>query len=93
PINGQNKKLLIFTAFADTAKYLYENLHRWVSKQFGLHCAVVTGKDRPRATFNVPKADFNSILTHFSPISKERAKVMPNMTEEIDILIATDCIS
>lgn len=93
PINGQNKKLLIFTAFADTAKYLYENLHQWVSKQFGLHCAVVTGKDRPRTTFNVPKADFNSILTHFSPISKERAKVMPNMTEEIDILIATDCIS
>jgi hypothetical protein len=93
PINGQNKKLLIFTAFADTAKYLYENLHQWILNNFGLHSAVVTGSDHPKTTLKMKKVDFNSVLTNFSPISKERAKVMPNMTEEIDILIATDCIS
>jgi hypothetical protein len=93
PINGQNKKLLIFTAFADTAKYLYENLHEWILHNFGLHSAVVTGSDHPKTTLKMKKVDFNSVLTNFSPISKERAKVMPNMMEEIDILIATDCIS
>jgi hypothetical protein len=93
PINGQNKKLLIFTAFADTAKYLYENLHEWILHNFWLHSAVVTGSDHPKTTLKMKKVDFNSVLTNFSPISKERAKVMPNMTEEIDILIATDCIS
>ncbi|WP_342581496.1 helicase-related protein [Ureibacillus sp. FSL W7-1570] len=93
PINGQNKKLLIFTAFADTAKYLYENLHQWILQNFGLHSAVVTGSEHPKTTLKFKKVDFNSVLTNFSPISKERAKVMPNMTEEIDILIATDCIS
>ncbi|RAK14181.1 SNF2 family DNA or RNA helicase [Anoxybacillus vitaminiphilus] len=93
PINGQNKKLLIFTAFADTAKYLYENLHQWILHNFGLHSAVVTGSDHPKTTLKMKKVDFNSVLTNFSPISKERAKVMPNMMEEIDILIATDCIS
>lgn len=93
PINGQNKKLLIFTAFADTAKYLYENLHQWIFHNFGLHSAVVTGSDHPKTTLKFKKVDFNSVLTNFSPISKERAKVMPNMMEEIDILIATDCIS
>jgi SNF2 family DNA or RNA helicase len=93
PINGQNKKLLIFTAFADTAKYLYENLHQWILQNFGLHSAVVTGSEHPKTTLKMKKVDFNNVLTNFSPISKERAKVMPNMTEEIDILIATDCIS
>ncbi|MED3662951.1 helicase-related protein [Ureibacillus terrenus] len=93
PINGQNKKLLIFTAFADTAKYLYENLHQWILQNFGLHSAVVTGSEHPKTTLKFKKVDFNSVLTNFSPISKERAKVMPNMMEEIDILIATDCIS
>ncbi|MCZ0754195.1 helicase-related protein [Anoxybacillus sp. J5B_2022] len=93
PINGQNKKILIFTAFADTAKYLYEHLHRWIRHEFHLHCAVVTGKDRPKTTFPMQKTDFNNVLMHFSPMSKERGKLMPNMTDEIDILIATDCIS
>ena len=93
PINGQNKKLLIFSAFADTAKYLYENLHKWIYRQFGLHSAVVTGSDHPKTTLKMKKVDFNNVLMNFSPISKERAKVMPEMKEEIDILIATDCIS
>ncbi|MED0656817.1 helicase-related protein [Anoxybacillus ayderensis] len=93
PINGQNKKILIFTAFADTAKYLYEHLHRWIRQEFHLHCAVVTGKDRPKTTFPMQKTDFNNVLMHFSPMSKERGKLIPDTIGEIDILIATDCIS
>lgn len=93
PLNGQNKKVLVFTAYADTANYLYENLNKWIRDAFGLYSAVVTGTENPKTTLKMKKADFNSVLTNFSPLSKEREKVMPNMTEEIDILIATDCIS
>ncbi len=82
-----------FTAFADTAKYLYEHLHRWIRQEFHLHCAVVTGKDRPKTTFPMQKTDFNNVLMHFSPMSKERGKLIPDTIGEIDILIATDCIS
>lgn len=93
PLNGQNKKVLIFTAFADTANYLYANLNGWARDTFGLHSAVVTGSENPKTTLKIKKADFNSVLTNFSPLSKERAKVMPDAKEEIDVLIATDCIS
>lgn len=93
PINPNNKKVLIFTAFADTAKYLYENLHEVLLEKHHLHSALVTGSDNPKTTLKMKKVDFNNILTNFSPISKEREKVMPEMQEEIDILIATDCIS
>ncbi|MGG3435064.1 helicase-related protein [Heyndrickxia coagulans] len=93
PINEGNKKVLIFTAFADTAKYLYENLHKWILNKYGLHTAIVTGSDNPKTTLKMKKVDFNNVLTNFSPISKEREKVQPDMVEEIDILIATDCIS
>lgn len=93
PINEGNKKVLIFTAFADTAKYLYENLHKWILNNYGLHTAIVTGSDNPKTTLKMKKVDFNNVLTNFSPISKDREKVQPDMVEEIDILIATDCIS
>lgn len=93
PINKDNNKVLIFTAFADTANYLYENLHEWMSEKFNLHTAIVTGSDNPKTTLKMKKVDFNNVLTNFSPISKEREKVQPDMKEEIDILIATDCIS
>ncbi|WP_048716496.1 helicase-related protein [Bacillus sp. 522_BSPC] len=93
PINEQNKKILIFTAYADTAKYLYENLHKWILQYFDIHTALVTGSDNPKTTLKIKKVDFNSILTNFSPLSKERQKVMPDVQGEIDILIATDCIS
>ncbi|MEI6046079.1 MAG: C-terminal helicase domain-containing protein, partial [Chloroflexota bacterium] len=88
-----NPKMLIFTAFADTASYLYESLQPWVKKELGLNIALVTGgTKRNRTTFG--KTDFNQILLNFSPRAKNRAKMssMPQ-TEEIDILIATDCIS
>ena len=97
PINGHNKKVIIFTAFADTAEYLYKNISSWAKQELGLHSAIITGQ-RTETTLRGTdgkkfKTDLNSLLTHFSPKSKERDKVFPEFKEEIDILIATDCIS
>lgn len=94
PINNNNRKVFVFTAFADTAIYLYENLTEWIWKEFGIYSAMVTGSGGNKTTLqDVHVTDLNSILTNFSPISKERAKVFPDITKEIDLLIATDCIS
>ncbi|MBK5242622.1 helicase-related protein [Clostridium sp.] len=93
PINDGNKKIIIFTAFADTAEYLYETLSRWLFENLKIHSALVTGSGTNKATLKKIKNDLNSILTNFSPVSKERDKVFPEISEEIDILIATDCIS
>lgn len=92
PINTGNKKILIFTAYADTANYLYENLSKTILEHRKLHTAKVTGKDTPKSTLGKGN-DFQSILTLFSPRSKEKALVMPEEKGEIDILIGTDCIS
>ncbi|HGF5110906.1 TPA: helicase-related protein [Vibrio parahaemolyticus] len=97
PINGCNKKVIIFTAFADTAEYLYRDLSVWASREFGIKTALITGQ-RTDTTLLDPqgkriKADLNSMLTHFSPRSKEREKIFPEFSDEIDVLIATDCIS
>lgn len=92
PINGTNKKVIIFTAFSDTAEYLYDNLAPAIKSNAGLHTGLVTG-DAIRSTVTGLRADFNSILTLFSPRSKEKDKLLPNVQEEIDVLIATDCIS
>lgn len=91
PLNENNKKVVIFTAFSDTAEYLHDNLKEFVTKELNLHLALVTGSGNKTT---LGKSDFNHILTNFSPISKNRdkIKVMPQDTE-IDILIATDCIS
>jgi ERCC4-related helicase len=92
PINPGNKKVLIFTAFADTADYLYANLAPDLLHRQQLHSGKVTGSDRPKST--LPKAyDFQELLTLFSPRSKEKAIVLPNEPAEIDLLIGTDCIS
>ena len=87
-----NKKVLVFTAFADTAEYLYDALRSWAHKELGIHLALVTGGGGNQTTFG--KTDFNQILTNFSPRSKNRDKI-PSMAQvgEIDLLIATDCIS
>ena len=87
-----NKKVLVFTAFADTAEYLYDALRFWAHKELGIHLALVTGGGGNQTTFG--KTDFNQILTNFSPRSKNRDKI-PSMPQdgEIDLLIATDCIS
>ena len=94
PINGSNKKVLVFTAFSDTAQYLYDCLADPIKKQYGLNVALVTGDVEARSTLKLKeKLDFNKVLTLFSPISKEREAVYPHLKEEIDVLIATDCIS
>lgn len=93
PINGNNKKVLIFTAFADTANYLYEQLSGRILNDCGLHTALITGSTEGKCTLPKLKCTFNDILTYFSPMSKDRDAIHPNDTREIDVLIATDCIS
>ena len=93
PINKNNKKVLIFSAFSDTAEYLYENVSKYVKDKYDLNTAVITGTIDGKTTIKGFPATFNNVLTCFSPISKGRDLLMPNRTDEIDILIATDCIS
>ena len=93
PINEGNKKILIFTAFSDTAEYLFENISPVIKKELGLHTALVTGSVDGKTTIPKFKADMNHVLTCFSPKSKDKNVLYPNDNNEIDILIATDCIS
>ena len=93
PINGGNKKLIIFIAFADTADYLYDNVSRYVNENFGLNAAMISGSVEGRTTCPKLRADLNTVLTCFSPISKGRDLFDSIPKVDIDILIATDCIS
>ncbi len=98
PLNGGNKKVLIFTAWADTAQYLYDNLSRYMLDEFGLHTGVVTGNASTsdstlKRNGNNGKFDFNELLTMFSPVSKGRDQLNNMPSGDIDILIGTDCIS
>lgn len=93
PINQDNKKIIIFTAFADTAEYLFDNVSKYVKENFGLNTAMVSGSVEGRTTVPKLKRDLNTVLTCFSPISKDKHLLMPNDKTEIDFLIATDCIS
>lgn len=93
PINEGNKKVLIFSAFSDTAEYLYDQVANYVKTKYNLDTAVITGSIDGRTTIKELKATLNNVLTCFSPISKSRDVLMPGSTKEIDILIATDCIS
>lgn len=94
PINGNNKKVIIFTAFSDTALYLYDCLADKIKSKYGLNVALVTGDVEARSTMKLrEKLDFNKVLTLFSPISKERNAIYPHLHDDIDVLIATDCIS
>ena len=92
PINPGNKKILIFTAFADTANYLYANLAETILKAHRLHTGKVTGNDPPKSTLR-KGYDFQTLLTLFSPYSKEKGSILPDESDEIDVLIGTDCIS
>jgi hypothetical protein len=92
PINAGNKKILLFTAFADTADYLYANLAPELLEIQHLHSAKVTGSAAPKSTLK-KTYDFQELLTLFSPRSKEKAIVLPGEPAEIDLLIGTDCIS
>lgn len=93
PINAGNKKIIIFTAFVDTAQYLYDNVSRYVKENFGLDTAMVSGAIEGKTTVSKLRNDLNTVLTCFSPISKDKQLLMPNNNTEIDCLIATDCIS
>lgn len=93
PLNEGNKKIIIFSAFADTVKYLYEELHEWLKSDSGVYSAQVTGGETNRTNLPGCRADLSSILTNFSPISKNREIIFPDATDSIDILICTDCIS
>lgn len=92
PINVENRKIIVFTAFADTARYLYEELSAWAQKELGLNAAFVSGAGHNETTLPKLRKDFTSILTAFSPRSKERPEDFAG-EGEIDLLIATDCIS
>jgi ERCC4-related helicase len=93
PLNEGNKKVIIFTAFADTAQYLFDALSGWAQTAFGLHTGLVIGTGANKSTNKLVKAEFNEILTAFSPRSKERNKLGMSDMAELDLLIATDCIS
>lgn len=92
PSNPGNRKLIVFTAFADTAMYLYEQLAAWAKETLGIETALVTGAGRNQTTLPGLRKDLASILTTFSPRSKERPEDLAH-EGELDLLIATDCIS
>lgn len=93
PINPGNKKVLVFSAFSDTAEYLYENVSTYIKQKYDLDTAVITGSIDGKTTIKGFNANLNNVLTCFSPKSKGRDILMPGNKTEIDILIATDCIS
>ena len=92
PINQGNRKVLVFTASGDTAAYLYEQIAPWAQNKLGLHAALVSGSSPNRCTLDGPGTDMASILEGFAPVAKNRP---PDFADqgEIDLLIATDCIS
>ena len=94
PLNDGNQKIIIFTAFADTADYLYQHISSYVGDKYGINSAEVsgTGGGNGKTTVKGMRADFNTILTAFSPVSKA-ADLLKSKWEPIDVLIATDCIS
>lgn len=94
PINEGNNKVLVFSAFSDTAEYLYSHISEWARNELGLHSGLICGDRSPKTT--LPKSvrrEQNTLLNYFSPISKERTTVDAESSEEIDLLFATDCIS
>jgi len=93
PINNGNRKVLIFSAFADTAQYLYKNLSSWLLKEFKLHSALVTGTGGNKTTLSIKRKDLGTVLSYFSPISKEKKAIYNDDGLSIDVLIGTDCIS
>lgn len=93
PINAGNRKIIIFTAYSDTAEYLYSQVSKYALEKYGMNTALITGTVEGRCTIPKMKLDMNTVLTCFSPISKEKHLLLPGDSNNIDILIATDCIS
>ena len=93
PINPGNKKVIVFTAFANTAEYLYEYVSKYIKTNYGLDTAMISGSVDGKTTAKLKRTDLNTVLTLFSPISKDKELLMPDDNTSIDVLIATDCIS
>ena len=93
PINSGNKKVIVFSAFADTADYLYDNLSGLIKEKYGLHSAMISGTSDGKSTLEKFHCDLNAVLTYFSPQSKDKNVIYPDDSRSIDLLIATDCIS
>lgn len=93
PLNEGNQKVIIFSAFSDTADYLYRHVSTFVQERFGLDTALITGSVEGRTTIPGQRSAMNEVLTLFSPLSKDKHLLMPNNTADISVLIATDCIS
>lgn len=92
-LNDGNKKVIVFSAFADTVKYLYENLNSWALNELKINSAMVTGGDTNKTNLKGCKTDLGHILINFSPLSKKREMIYPESIGDIDLLICTDCIS
>lgn len=92
PINPGNRKIIIFSAFTDTAAYLYEHLSEYVKSKYNIDTAKIVGSDENKNTAGL-RNDISTLLTCFSPRSKEKHLTMPDVKGEIDLLIASDCIS
>jgi hypothetical protein len=91
--NRPNRKILVFTAYADTARYLYAQLQPWATKQLKIHTSLVIGSGENESTLTTSR-DFTDILLDFAPRSKRRADFRPDAPKtEVDLLIASDCIS
>lgn len=93
PINPGNKKIIVFSAFADTVKYLYDNCANEFEQKYNIKSALVSGSDKNKTNLKSCKTDLQNILINFSPISKTRESIFPDQKEEIDLLFCTDCIS
>ena len=92
PINEANRKIIVFTAFADTARYLYDDIAVWAKQTLGVETALVTGTGTNQTTVLGLRRDLASLLTAFAPRAKERPEEFAS-EGTIDLLIATDCIS
>jgi hypothetical protein len=92
PFNTGNVKAIIFTAFADTANYLYDSVHSHLKENYGINTALITGSRKISTSKKIPSS-LNAILTCFSPLSKDKTQLYPGIADSIDLLIATDCIS
>lgn len=75
PINKDNRKVLVFTAFADTADYLYQELAERIKADCGLNVALITGSTEGKCTIPKFECTFNNVLTFFSPISKDKGDI------------------
>lgn len=93
PINEGNRKVIVFSAFADTVKYLYKALSDDLKNKHGVFSALITGSDENKSNMPHTKMDLNSLLINFSPLSKKRETIFPKENNQIDILFCTDCIS